>query len=114
MREHLEEGVLDRFVGVGCIAEILIGDPKRPALMPGHEVGEPFAGGVDLAPIQQATDLDGELGIARTLRRSRPADDRSPALRGDWQWRRPVDASRNPLIHKEITLVAKNRLQFTA
>jgi hypothetical protein len=82
--------------------------------MTGHEVGEPVAGNVDLAPIQQAADFDGEFGVFRALRRGRPANGLYPVFRGDRPRAGPVDSPRNPLIHKEITLGPENRLQFTA
>ena len=56
--EHLDEGVLDGFVGLGGVAQVLIGDARRPALMLPDEPGEPLARLVHLAALDQAADFD--------------------------------------------------------
>ena len=56
--EDLDEGVLDGFVGVGGVAEILIGDAQGAALMDGDELAEPFARRVGLAALQQLADFN--------------------------------------------------------
>ena len=43
MREHLEECVLHRFVGVVSIAEVVIRDAHGPPLLAGHKLPKPFA-----------------------------------------------------------------------
>jgi hypothetical protein len=67
VREHLDERVLDGFVGVCGIAEILVGDSKRPALMAGDEVGEPLSPRSSKPRISTASSVSPELcgGVVR-------------------------------------------------
>ena len=52
MGEHLDECVLDRLVGVRGVAQILIRDAQRAALMPRDQLREALAGFVDRAPLE--------------------------------------------------------------
>ena len=66
MAESLDEGVLHSFVGFGGIAKILVGNPKRPALVRGHEIGEAIARGVGVAALDEAANLDRESAYRQT------------------------------------------------
>jgi hypothetical protein len=61
VREHLDEGVLHRLVGVVDVAEVLVGDAEGAALLPGHEVAEALACGVTLAGEDEGLDGAGDL-----------------------------------------------------
>jgi hypothetical protein len=123
MSENLDECVLDRFVSVRGVAQVLIGDAQGAALMTGDQLGEAIAGFVDRATLEQGSDVDRQPGIFRCRRRKtprgrtwrRPAGGnagRAPA----WPPRRAprsIDASDGAVIHKETTMGPRNRLQFT-
>ena len=55
--EDLDERVLHRFVGFGGVAEILIGDAQRAALMDGDQLGEPLARLVGLAALARSSRI---------------------------------------------------------
>ena len=58
MREDLYERVLHRLVGVGRVAEVLIGDAEGASLMQCDEVCEPLACGIAVAVLQQLANFD--------------------------------------------------------
>ena len=58
MAEDLDERILHGFVGFGGVAEILIGDAQRAALMDDDELGEPLARPFGLIALQQFADFD--------------------------------------------------------
>ena len=69
MREYLDERVLHRFVGVGGVAQVLVGDARRAMLVHGHELAEAVARLVVAAALDQAANLDCEPRILRERRR---------------------------------------------
>jgi hypothetical protein len=64
VREHLDERVLDRFIGVVRIAQVVIRDPNGPSLLARHEIREALAGGVALPGDDERFDGAGELRVA--------------------------------------------------
>ena len=73
MEEHLDEGILHGFVGIGRIAQVVIGDTKPAALQQRHERTEPVAGRVALARHDERLDLARERGSRRRRRVGRAA-----------------------------------------
>ena len=71
--EDLEKGVLDGFVGVGGVAEVLIRDAERASLMNRDELGEALARFVQVAARDEIADLDGDAVCRRRARRPRLA-----------------------------------------
>ena len=69
MPEDLDERVLDRFVGLGGVAEILIRDAGGAALVACDESGEAVARLVHLAALDQLANLDREMRVLRRLGR---------------------------------------------
>jgi hypothetical protein len=63
--EHLDERILDRFVGFPGIAEILIGDAGCPALVQCDQFAESFTCFVGISPLDERPDLDGDSRIIR-------------------------------------------------
>ena len=72
MAEYLDERVLDGFVRLGGIAEILIGDSDGAPLVRENEPFEPVPGRVEVAGFDQRADFDGQPGIVRKRDRNRP------------------------------------------
>ena len=71
--EDLDEGVLDRLVGVGGVPQILVRDPRRATLVDLDEGAEAVARLVHLAALDEAPDVDREpriLGQRRDARRA--------------------------------------------
>ncbi len=119
MGEDLDERVLDRLVGVGAVAEILIRNAEGAPLMSGHEPREPIAGFVDRPPLEQAADFDRELRVLGTGWRSRPPDALSGRHSG-WPGAcppvGPTGASARRVVRsfiKKLRCGRRNRLQFT-
>ncbi len=54
VQKHLDERVLDGFVGVGGVAQIVIRDAQAPALQQRHQGAEPIARRLALAGQHQA------------------------------------------------------------
>ena len=81
VRKHLDEGVLHRFVGIVRVAQVVIRDAQRAALLSGDEVGEPVAGGIALAGDDQRLDGGGQLRILRQ-RAGAPAAGAAAVSRG--------------------------------
>src|SRR5262245_58140019 len=108
--EDLDEGVLDSFVGLGGISQVLISDARCPALVLGDEIGEPLARLVHLAALDQAADDDRQLRVVRQRR------DGGASARGRLGNAGGVDwtVSDRPQIttHKGITMRVGGRLQF--
>ena len=76
MGEDLDERVLHGFVGFGGVAQILVGDAKRAALVRSHQPGEPLARLVHAPTLDQSADLDRQprvLGLRHASRSARAA-----------------------------------------
>src|ERR1700747_443684 len=73
MREHLDEGVLDGFVGFSRIPEILICDADRAPLVTSDELAETLAALVQRAALDEAADFDRESRVLVERNRRRAA-----------------------------------------
>jgi hypothetical protein len=65
MREHLDERILHGFVGIVGVAQIVIRDPHRTALLAGDEFGEALAGDLAVPCDDQCLDGAGQLRVPR-------------------------------------------------
>ena len=63
MQEGLEKGVLNDLVHLRGIAQVVIGDPCRSALLPIDDSAEPFCRLLPVAAGKQTLDLGGECGL---------------------------------------------------
>jgi hypothetical protein len=69
VHEHLHEGILHRFIGVGGVAQILERDSHRAALHQRHQRAEPLARLVFLALRDEVLDLSGQRRRRRRMGR---------------------------------------------
>ena len=60
MRERLDEGVLDGFVGLGGVAQVVARQPPGAALMAADDIAIELAGFAGAAGQQQPADLAGQ------------------------------------------------------
>jgi hypothetical protein len=67
--EHLDERILDGFVGFRGIAQVLVRDPQGPPLMSGDKAAKPFARFFGLASRDELPDLDRQARIVTRDRR---------------------------------------------
>jgi hypothetical protein len=72
MGKHLDEGVLNRLVGLGGVAKVLIRDARRAPLMQRHELAKPFARLVHVAALDEPADFDGDAAVVGNGRVGRP------------------------------------------
>ena len=84
MRVRLDEGVLHRFVCVGCVAQIVPGNARRPALLACDNLREQIARGVRIAGCDEVLHLRGQLRLdlhrPSSIRRARSSS--MPTLDG--------------------------------
>src|SRR5262245_3367583 len=110
--KYLDERVLDRFVGLSHIAQILIRNSRRAPLVERHELAEPLARLVHLAALDEPADIERNPRVLSDWRR----DARTPSgrclvgsavRRGRlWSW--------SPIaIHRSITIRVGRCLQCT-
>jgi hypothetical protein len=69
VREHFEKGVLNRFVGIVRVAQVVIGDPDGAPLLVRDEIAEFLARRLPLAGEDQRLDLGGQLRVLGEWRR---------------------------------------------
>ena len=81
--EYFDERVLNRFVGLSGIAQVLIRDPQGPTLLRGNEASESLARLFGLASRNELPDLDCQARIVRQGRRrvARCGPSRDPGWR---------------------------------
>ena len=75
--KHLDERVLDGFVGFGGVAQILIRDARRAPLMRFDQSCKELSGLLQVVPLHKLADLDGQGRILRHRGPERPATARA-------------------------------------
>ena len=97
MGEHLEEGVLNGLVGLGRVAQVLIGNAQGAPLVNGNQARKALPRLVHRAVVDQAADFDRE---PRVLRLRRPRHGRAATrsrsrsvVLGRGSWGRVSDGS---------------------
>ena len=89
VREHLDEGVLYRFIGVMHVPQVVIRNTGRAPLLEGDKTREPFPSRVALSSDDKRLDLGRERGLLGQRRR------RSGATGGNWRERALRSRSRH-------------------
>ena len=103
VREYFDESVLDRLVSFGSVSEVLICNPRRAALVEGDEGAEMIARRVQVLPLNETADLDGQLRILGQLGRDGPSA--TPRRGGRTASKGPIGVESGPRIctHKGTT-----------
>jgi hypothetical protein len=116
MGEDLDERILDGLVGLGDIAEILVGDPQCAPLMGLDQPAEEFARLFHLSPLDQPADVDGQLRVLRDRPdgRTPPANRRASRGVGGGTGGSETKSVSGIIAHRSITNRAEYCLQFTS
>src|SRR5262245_6250315 len=113
VRKDAEERVLNRLVGLGGIAKILIRNPRRAALMERDELRKTLASLVHPPVFDQRANLDGDPGVVREGSRRSASISSAARRRGRFEIGCRGVAARAAITHRRITMRADWCLQFT-